>query len=246
MIRCVFVGPTLAVSQAKAHLDAVYLPPARQGDVYRVSSRLDVHSIGLVDGYFHQVPSVWHKEILWAMAKGIQVYGSASMGALRAAELAPFGMHGVGRIFEAYRDGVLEPYVDEVFEDDDEVAVLHGPPAAGFASVSEAMVNIRVTLARAARADVIDAQTRDWLVQRAKASFYPERTWDRLLGEAVDRLAAGEIERLRDWLIRGRVDQKRADALEMVRELAGTPRHTAPPQFEFQHTRMWDRLVAQE
>ena len=53
------------------------------------------------------------------MSQGIHVFGSASMGALRA-ELCPFGMVGVGRIFEAYRDGELE--------DDDEVAVIHGPP----------------------------------------------------------------------------------------------------------------------
>ena len=71
-------------------------------------------AIGIIDGYFENIPSVWHKEILWAMSQGIHVFGSASMGALRAAELAPFGMEGVGAIFEAYRDGWLE--------DDDEVA----------------------------------------------------------------------------------------------------------------------------
>ena len=41
------------------------------------------------------------------MAAGTQVFGAASMGALRAAELAPFGMIGVGAIFAAYRDGRL-------------------------------------------------------------------------------------------------------------------------------------------
>jgi hypothetical protein len=74
------------------------------------------------------------------LAAGIPVYGAASMGALRAAELAQFGMVGVGRIFEAYRDGVLEPF-DEPFEDDDEVAVLHGPPELGHRAMSEALVN---------------------------------------------------------------------------------------------------------
>ena len=63
------------------------------------------------------------------------------MGALRAAELHSFGMRGVGRIFEAFRDGALE--------DDDEVAVLHGPAEIGYLAASEPMVNIRETLARA-------------------------------------------------------------------------------------------------
>ena len=48
---------------------------------------------------------------------------------------------GVGRIFEAFRDGVLE--------DDDEVAVVHGPPETGYLALSEPMVNIRGTLGRA-------------------------------------------------------------------------------------------------
>ena len=94
-----FVGPTLAAADARGVLDAVYLPPARQGDVYRAVLRDHPRAIGLVDGYFQDVPSVWHKEILWAMARDTQVFGSASMGALRAAELAELGMRGVGRIF---------------------------------------------------------------------------------------------------------------------------------------------------
>ena len=63
------------------------------------------------------------------------------MGALRAAELHTFGMRGVGRIFEAFRDGEVE--------DDDEVAVVHGPAELGYLVLSEPMFNIRATLARA-------------------------------------------------------------------------------------------------
>ena len=40
------------------------------------------------------------------MSEGVPVFGAASMGALRAAELHEFGMRGIGRIFEAFRDGV--------------------------------------------------------------------------------------------------------------------------------------------
>ncbi len=39
------------------------------------------------------------------MKKGVKVYGSSSMGALRASELDEFGMVGVGRIYECYRSG---------------------------------------------------------------------------------------------------------------------------------------------
>src|ERR1700745_3074106 len=99
MTSIVFIGPTLAPEEVAAAGDFISLPPVSQGDVYR-AARSRPRAIGIIDGYFSGAPSVWHKEILWALSRGIAVFGSASMGALRAAELHPFGMRGVGRIFE--------------------------------------------------------------------------------------------------------------------------------------------------
>lgn len=247
MTACVFTGPTLSAQDARTLLDATYLPPVRQGDVYRAAVRYRPRAIGIVDGYFQHVPSVWHKEILWVMAQGIHLFGGASMGALRAAELATFGMRGVGRIFEAYRDGWLAPYETETFEDDDEVAVMHGPPESGFVALSEAMVNIRCTLASAADAGVIAPATRDALVGIGKALFYPDRSYDRLLCVAAERgLPAHELDAVRAWLPAGRVNQKRDDALAMLvamRDfLAGDP----PParvDYVFEPSEMWERAA---
>ena len=143
MTVMVFTGPTISAEDAAAHLDATYLPPAEQGDVYRAARERPL-VIGIVDGSFERIPAVFHKEILWAMREGIHVFGAASMGALRAAELADFGMVGVGAVFEAYRSGALT--------DDDEVAVAHATKEASFSASSEAMVNIRATLAAAVTA----------------------------------------------------------------------------------------------
>jgi hypothetical protein len=234
----VFTGPTLPPAQARAELDAIYLPPASQGDVYRVSQARP-RAIGIIDGFFDQVPSVWHKEILWAMRQGIAVFGSASMGALRAAELAPFGMFGVGKIFEAYRDGRIE--------DDDEVALIHGPAESGFLPGSEAMVNIRATLAAAQAGRVIPPKTRLALESVAKRLFYPERAWDAILERAAaDGLPSKQLDRFRAWLPSGRVDQKREDALAMLRAMRD---HLAAPaaarqvSYRFENTVFWDRLV---
>ena len=248
MKACVFVGPTLPPSEARAVLDALYLPPAQQGDVYRAVTRHRPAAVGIIDGFFQQVASVWHKEILWAMAEGVHVFGSSSMGALRAAELAPFGMRGVGRIFEAYRDGRLAPYDEEAFEDDDEVAVVHGPAEEGFVSISEAMVNIRCTLAAAVEADVIAPETRDRLAGLGKELFYPDRSYPRVLARAIERgLPAGELDRLRAWLPTGSINQKRADARAMLtamREfLAGRP-EPAKVEYAFQSSAMWNRAAA--
>jgi hypothetical protein len=234
----VFTGPTLSPEAGRAELEAVYLPPVSQGDVYRVGLQRP-QAIGIIDGYFERVPAVWHKEILWAMTQGIHVYGSASMGALRAAELSPFGMEGVGEIFEAYRDGRLE--------DDDEVAVAHGYAETGYRPLSEAMINIRCTLAAAELAGLLRPVTRAALERIAKVLFYPERSYPRILEQALaEGLPAAELERFRDWLPRGHVNQKQQDAVAMLRvmreQLAAGPEPKGV-SFTLEYTAAWDPLT---
>ena len=153
----VFTGPTLSATEGACVLDATYLPPAAQGEVYRAALE-EPAVIAIIDGYFERVPAVAHKEVLWAMSRGIHVLGAASMGALRAAELGPFGMEGVGEIFNAYARGELT--------DDDEVAVAHGLAEEGYRPLSEAMVNIRETLRSLSAAGILGEQTREALIRR--------------------------------------------------------------------------------
>jgi hypothetical protein len=204
----IFAGPSLPPAFRPDNPELEWRPPVRQGEVYEAALTRPA-IIGIVDGYFEVTPTVWHKEILWAMAQGIHVYGSASIGALRAAELSSFGMIGVGRVFAAYRDRILT--------DDDEVAVLHGPEELGYPPVTEAMVNIRATLDKAVAEGVIDSWLAARLAEVAKALFYKERSWVTIL-----RLVAGggpppmPLDAFATWWRCGQVDQKRADALEMT------------------------------
>ena len=246
MNAVVFTGPSLPPGNASVHLEALYLPPVRQGDLYRAAKRYKPHAIGIIDGHFQQVPAVWHKEILWAMSQGIHVYGSSSMGALRAAELQSFGMCGVGRIFAAYRDGVLAPYT-EPFEDEDEVAVVHGPAQTGYVTVSEAMVNMRLTFERARVAGIVSTDTRDLLVAAGKALFYKQRNYETVLRAAAERGAReAEIDALRSWLREGRLNQKRDDALSMLTALDRLLASNPPPLevcYVFRSTGLWQQSV---
>ncbi|WP_281062984.1 TfuA domain-containing protein [Aminobacter sp. AP02] len=208
------------------------------GDVYRCG-RTRPRAIGIVDGYFDGVPSVWHKEILWAIEQGIAVFGAASMGALRAAELRAFGMRGVGRIFEAFRDGVLE--------DDDEVAIQHGPAEIGYLPLSEPMVNIRATLDQAVREGAIGRQVAEQLSAMAKASFYPERRWRPLLERALaDGLDKEAFKVFEAWLPQGKVDQKRLDALAMFEAMKAFRREETGPRtagYRLEWTTMWAQAL---
>jgi len=237
----VFTGPTLPPDEASKVLPAaVYLPPAAQGSVFRAACERP-QVIAVIDGLFESVPAVWHKEILWAMQQGIHVYGSASMGALRAAELAPFGMVGVGTIFEAYMSGELE--------DDDEVAVAHASGERGYASLSVAMVNIRATLSAAEAAGILSEQSRQNLVHVAKKMFYAERSYEALLQQSDGLTSEKERSDLERWLPGGQIDQKREDALAMLREIrefVQTNLALKSVQFAFQNTAAWERLLATE
>ncbi len=240
MTICIFTGPTLPRAEAAKVLDAEYLPPAAIGDVYRAAQK-HPWAIGIIDGFFESTPSVWHKEVLWAMAQGIHVFGASSMGALRAAELADFGMVGIGPIFEAYRDGTLE--------DDDEVAVVHGPPELGYVQLNEAMVNIRATLKKAADDGVLSTATGAALVEIAKALYYKNRSYDRILSEAAVRQVPGEeIVRLKSWLPKNQINQKRLDAVAMLRAIGEAHAAALAPKtvsYVFEHTILWESVEQQ-
>lgn len=233
----VFAGPTLDAASVRAILDAEVRGPAARGDVLRAVES-GATAIGVVDGYFERVAAVWHKEILWALTKGCRVYGAASMGALRAAELAAFGMVPVGEIAAAYLRGDIT--------DDDEVAVAHASEEDGYRRTSEAMVDIRATLASAVTARVIDEETRALLARSAKALFYPERVYPAVLAHAEANGAdPAQLAAFCAFLPRGRIDQKRLDALALMERLRAMRDAPPPPKvvrYFFSHTDAWEAI----
>jgi hypothetical protein len=237
MTAVIFAGPSLPPNARLAcGLDIDWRPPVRQGELYRAAlGRPAV--IGVIDGYFEVTPTVWHKEILWAMTQGIHVFGAASIGALRAAELDVFGMKGIGRIYEDYRDGVLE--------DDDEVAVLHGPAEFGYPPLTEAMVNIRATLAAAINASTVSAALATELTAIAKSLFYKERTYGAIFVAAASEFPKADVRDLADWLPHGRINQKRLDAVAMLDAIRAHLVAAAPPlrvTYDFADTVAWQAV----
>jgi hypothetical protein len=235
MMAVIFAGPSLPPLIAPHVAGLHWRPPVRQGDLY-LAARSAPAIIGVIDGYFEIVPTVWHKEVLWAMAQGIHVYGGASIGALRAAELADFGMKGIGHVYRQFRTGQLA--------DDDEVAVLHGPAELDYVQVTEAMVNVRATIARALELGVLDPALAAELVPIAKSLFYKDRTYEAILKAASERgLAPEALHRFASWLPDGQVDQKRIDATEMLRVIAAHLAAGVTPMevsYEFAHTFAWE------
>ena len=239
MTIVVFAGPSLFGVPAGLLSGFALRPPAECGDVAR-AVRDGATAIGLIDGRFETTASVWHKEILWSLSRGISIFGASSMGALRAAETWQFGMQGVGAVYRLYRSGVLR--------DDDEVAILHGPSELGSIPITEAMVNIRFTLRAARRRGVIAASAEDEMSRIAKSLYYKERTYDRVLGICGNRNGLGaDVELFRDRLVGLRRDVKRDDAIRLLSRLRNlSSEQPDVPRISFAATTFWETFAANQ
>jgi len=142
-----FIGLTIYPEEAMEFLDIHYLGPIQAGDIPTAIAEFNPEVIAIIDGLFFHTAAVLHKDILYAINHGITVFGAASIGALRAAELCGYGMIGIGKIFQEYLSGHLSG--------DDEVAV---PVAFSIENKKwtivndyDALVNIRATLEKASK-----------------------------------------------------------------------------------------------
>ncbi len=233
----VFVGPSLAGPAVAAPPGIALRPPAAAGDLYR-AARAGARVIGLVDGVFEDRPTVWHKEILWALSRGTRVLGAASLGALRAAECAPFGMEGVGAIFARLRGGEIE--------DDHELALAYAPRELDYAPLSEPLVNVRATLDAARAAGILPAGGAAALLATAEALPYKALTWRRLVAALPAETSDETRAAFEAWLPEGRVDLKRADALALLDAVAAAAAEPPrpPAAFAFAETRYWQAATA--
>lgn len=157
-----FAGPSIVGVEVPPQIDLRW--PAVCGDLAALLSD-PPGAVGLVDGYFGLAPTVWHKEVLALLARGVRVLGAASLGALRAAELADAGMEGVGAIYAAYRAGAIVR--------DDAVMLLHAPADYGFAPLTVALVDAEHTLA----AIPCDARDRRMMQRIVRTMPFRERSW---------------------------------------------------------------------
>jgi hypothetical protein len=233
----VFLGPSLPPEQRIRTPLVRYLPPAAAGDMLRLADS-SPHRVVLIDGLFERAASPWPKEIIALMARGFDVWGAASMGALRAAELSKYGMVPVGAIAAAYAHGRINA--------DAEVAVVHAPAALGFRPLSLAQIDARATLASAAHKQVISLRTARRIREISAGIHYKLRSWDAVLAATLGQVHEVELRRLASWLDGGAFSQKAVDAAAAIRTALHAPQterrdSPAPPMTSF-YRRLQERV----
>jgi hypothetical protein len=197
----VYAGPSLDHDSIREQVpEAIIKPPLKQGDFISDLMELQPSHVLIIDGTFHQSLSIWHKEVIWALQiPGVKaVYGASSMGALRAADIANFGMIGCGKIFEWYYEGVIH--------DESEVASTYAPlPDGSLFATTVPLVNVRGALLKGFENEVFDEETAEQIFAQAGAIHWTERT-ERSLGSLNDVL----LDVLKAH------NQKAIDALELL------------------------------
>ena len=209
----VYLGPTLSREEAVKILDADYRDPAKKGDFLMLSQDSDEKKhVGFIDGVFlHDYPPPPIEVYHLATRKNIELIGASSLGALRAVELEKFGMKGIGKIFQLYKNGVINA--------DDEVAVTF--VQGSNILQSEAMIDIRFNLFLAYRKWILSKETKKRFTKIAKSTYFPFRNYEDLINLTQQQYPSihDELENFRTHLLKNRDSLKSRDAIKLLKYL---------------------------
>ena len=206
----IFLGPSLSRERAIEILDADYRLPAKKGDLLQLILK-EVDIVGLVDGYFLQDYPPTPIEVYNLVRKrNVKVFGSSSLGALRAVELEKYGMIGIGKIFRLFREGILES--------DDEVAVTF----TDYTNYkSEALIDIRYNLFLAQKYKIIDNRTGRSILKVSKQTYFPYRTYEDILDKSKLKYPEinSQIESFRGYILNNKKSLKERDAVRLLKHI---------------------------
>ena len=209
----VYLGPTLRREEAVKILDADYRDPAKKGDFLMLSQDADEKKyVGFIDGVFlHDYPPPPIEVYHLATRNNIELLGASSLGALRAVELEKFGMKGIGKIFQLFKNGIIDA--------DDEVAVTF--VRGSNVLQSEAMIDIRFNLFLAYKKGIITNDTKKRFVKIAKGIYFPFRNYEDIINLTQQQYPSihDELENFRGHILQNRDSLKARDAVKLLKYL---------------------------
>ena len=207
----IYTGLSISFDEAREILDShddievIYKRPIKRGDlIHDLKENPDI--IGIIDGVFHQNSAVGHREILEVLNKDIKVFGSSSMGALRASELDSLGMVGIGYCYNQYASGRIDS--------DDDVAVMLDSDS--LEALSVPLISMDYTFKKAVGENILTDRQKDELISIAKKTYYPKRNYALILNESgLDNDKKDEV----IDFIRKSEDIKKEDAKELLNHI---------------------------
>lgn len=200
----IYCGSSISINEAKKMCPyAIFPGPIKRGDLCDINA--DIYCI--IDGFFYQNLAVSPKEIVQILRKNKKVIGSSSMGALRAAECSSLGMIGIGEIYKAYRNGLVQS--------DDEVAIMMEPY--NFTQLSDALIDIRFFLKKEIEKNNLNKEIADKIFFHFERLHFAKRNFEIVIEYYVsdNYLTKQQAEYLTN-AFRASNTQKYSDALECL------------------------------
>lgn len=210
----VFCGPSISHKEAQSIICARVMPPIKRNDLSQLaSSGTRLSYIAIIDGCFLQHLAVSPKEILRVLEMGIPVFGASSIGAIRAVELAPYGMIGVGDVYRLYRDMVID--------EDDEVALVFDSETLEPLCIPS--VNIRLAAYSFHTRGAISDKELNAIIAAAKEIYFPYRSMESVFNCELIKCALGETRSAElKKLFQSAPDYKHDDAKLMLKAIANS------------------------
>jgi hypothetical protein len=200
----VFGGAT--VQRALADGELILHGPARRGDFHSLIGGDQPRSVLFVDSTMFHLPAPEHRELLDLIESGVPVVGCGCAGALRAAELRSFGMHGTGMVYDSVVEGRIT--------DDGELAVTM--LADIWEPLTVSLFAVRWFLSTVVRRASLDPSMASKLLDSARRIYFMDRTADRLSVE-WNGIGGDEVIRLTRRFPLEQFDPKPHDALAGLR-----------------------------
>lgn len=198
--------------------NAAIAPPVKRDDLYEDITN-GIRVIVIIDGRFHQSLSISCGEIMDALRCGLSVYGSSSMGALRAADMHPFGMYGVGEIYEFIKtsDAFRDDFLGQTFDEENDCRSLTTP-----------YVDFYFNLKKLSSKGLISSDAFKKLLKIFEKLHYSQRDWASLRHEILK--CRGDQKALlkpAETALLKMGSQKKRDALDLLKTVSNRQRKVA-------------------
>lgn len=208
----VFAGITLSHAEIRATLGTAEVrPPVRWGDLDQLA---DGSIVAIIDGELNGSALLPADEIRRAIARGFDVRGASSVGALRAAELRDEGMAGIGWVYQAFCAGRIRGT--------NEIAVVYEP--CSYRPLTIPLVSVRFCLDGLVGCGGITADEAEDAMMALRNITIEERDRRTVLLQLAEivgrRRMSALLARIRGQL----VDIKAADARLLLRGLSHASR----------------------
>jgi len=205
----IFAGPSIALINNEILKYFEIRPPIQRNQLENLLNEYsEPQRVVIIDGIYGSNLTNTPRECRWLLQEGWELIGCSSLGALRASELWPVGMIGVGEVYNLFRLNILKSDAD--------VAVAYDQ---NNNELTISMVLIRKVIAILLEKNILTQSIGRKLLKAAQLITWYERGTDIVIEEWANLLNRSELHLVEKLLMDEKINPKKTDALQIINML---------------------------